>query len=136
MSTENAKYMTIDIRNFYIDTPMDQYKCMRMHIFKIPPEIIDRYKLLPKVCNRYVYFCIKKAIYGLKQKSALAAKMLAKILNKKGYYQAKHTKGLWLFLFILVIDDFGVKYTRREDSKELVLLLEEIYPWKCDWSGK
>ena len=86
--------MTIDIGNFYTNTPMDRYEYMRMHISEIPPEIIDEYNLLPKVCDGYVFFRIKKAIYGLKQSGALAAKMLAKILNKRGYYQAKHTKGL------------------------------------------
>ena len=86
--------MTIDIGNFYTNTPMDRYEYMRMHIAEILPEIIDKYNLLPKVCDGYVYFCIKKAIYGLKQSCDLAAKMLAKILNKRGYYQAKHTKGL------------------------------------------
>ena len=66
LSTENAKYMTIDIGNFYTNTPMDRYKYMRMHIDEIPPEIIEEYDLLPKVCDGYVYFRIKKAIYGLK----------------------------------------------------------------------
>ena len=110
LSTENAKYMTIDIGNFYTNTPMDRYKYMRMHISEIPQEIIDEYNLLPKVSDGYIYFCIKKAIYGLKQSGALAAKMQAKILNKEGYYQAKHTKGLWLhktkdISFTLVLDD-------------------------------
>ena len=133
LSTENAKYMTINIGNFYTNTPMDRYEYMRMHINEIPPEIIEEYDLLPKVCDGYVYFRIKKAIYGLKQSGALAAKMLAKILNKRGYYQAKHTKGLWLhktknILFTLVVDDFGVKYVRREDAEELVSILEKTYP--------
>ena len=106
---------------------------MRMHISKIPPEIIDEYNLLPKVCDGYVCFCIKKAIYGLKQSGALAAKMLAKILNKRGYYQATHTKGLWLhktknILFTLVIDNFRLKYICRENAEELISLLEETYP--------
>ena len=108
-----------------------------MHISEIPPEIIDKYNLLPKVCDRYVYFDIKKAIYGLKQSGALATHMLAKISNKRGYYQAKHTKGLWLYttkniLFTLVVDNFGVKYICREDSKELVPILEETYPCRCN----
>ena len=133
--------MTIDIGNFYTNTPMDRYKYMRIHISKIPPEIIDEYNQLPKVCDGYVYFCIKKAIYGLKQSDTLAAKMLVKILNKRGYYQAKHTKGLWLhktknISFTLVVNNFGVKYICREDAEELVSILEETYPCKCDWSGK
>ena len=67
--------------------------------------------------------------------------MLAKILNKRGYYQVKYRKGLWLhktkkILFTLVVDNFGVKYISREDAKELVSILEETYPCKYNWSGK
>ena len=139
--TENAKYMTIDIGNFYTNTPMDRYKYMRMHISEIPQEIIDEYYLLSKVSDGYVYFRIKKVIYGLKQSGALAAKMFAKILNKEGYYQAKHTKRLWLHKtkdvsFTLVVDDFGVKYCRKRDAEELVALLEGMYSCKCDWRGE
>ena len=78
--------MTIDIENFYTNTPMDRYKRMRMHISEIPPETIDEYNLIPKVFDGYVYIRIKKNIYGLKQSCTLTAKMLAKILNKRGYY--------------------------------------------------
>ena len=114
LSTENAKYMTIDIGNFYTNTPMDRYEYMRMHISEIPDEIIDKYDMKNKVAeDGYIYLRIKKAIYGLKQSGALANKMLSKILNKEWYYQAKHTKGLWLhktknISFTLVVDDFGV----------------------------
>merc|ERR1712078_791022 len=88
----------------------------------------------------YVYFCIMKAIYGLKQSGALSNKMLAKILNKEGYYQAKHTKGLWLhklkkISFTLIVDDFGCKFNNKEDVEDLVKLLERTYPCKCDWTG-
>ena len=113
---------------------------MKMHISEIPQEVIDEYNIIPKVDNGFVYFCIKKAIYGLPQSGALAHKMLAKILNKEGYYQAKHTKGLWLhklkkISFTLIVDDFGCKFINREDVEDLVKLLEGTYPCKCDWTG-
>ena len=95
LAKKNAKYITIDIGNFYTNTPMDRYKYMRMHINEISEETIDEYNLMEKVAaNGYIYFRIKKAIYRLRQAGALSNKMLAGILNKKGYYQAKHTKGL------------------------------------------
>ena len=48
--------------------------------------------------------------------------------------------GLWLhktksISFTLVVDDFGVCYEDRTDCEELIKLLEETYPCKCDWSG-
>ena len=133
------KKMTIDIGNFYTNTPMDRFEYMWTHINEIPDETIEEYDLLSKVSDGYVYFRIKKAIYGLKQSGALSNKMLAKILNKEGYYQAKHTKGLWLhktksISFTLVVDDFGVAYKERKDCEELIKLLEGTYPCKCNWS--
>ena len=131
--------MIIDIGNFYINTPLDHYEYMRMHISEIPQEIIDEYNLLEKVNDGWIYFRIKKAIYGLKQAGLLSNKMLAKILNKEGYYQAKHTPGLWVhekrqISFTLVVDDFGVKYVKEEDVRHLEKVLEAFYPCKRDWT--
>ena len=66
--------------------------------------------------------------------------MLAKILNKERYYQAKHTPGLWThktqqISFTLVVDDFGVKYVNEEDVHHLENNLEAVYPCKSDWTG-
>ena len=64
-----------------------------MHISEIPDEIINEYNMKSKVAaDGFIYFRIKKAIYGLKQSGALANQMLARILKKEGYYQAKHNE--------------------------------------------
>ena len=34
-----------------------------------------------------------------------------------------------------MVDDFGVRYVKKEDVEELVKLLEGTYPCKCNWSG-
>ena len=49
LAKKNAKYMTVDIGNFYTNTPMDRFEYMRMHINKIPNEPIDEYNLMEKV---------------------------------------------------------------------------------------
>ena len=95
---------------------------------------------MEKVNDEWIYFRIKKAIYGLKQAGLLSNKILAKILNKEGYYQAKHTPGLWThetrqISFTLVVDDFGVKYVKEEDVHHLEKVLEAFYPCKSDWTG-
>jgi hypothetical protein len=45
ISKPNAKFMTIDIKDFYLMTPMDRYEyfCMKLELF--PPDIIDEYGL-------------------------------------------------------------------------------------------
>ena len=49
ISTPNAKYITADAKNFYLETPMEHFEYMRMPIKLIPQEFIDLYVLEPKV---------------------------------------------------------------------------------------
>jgi hypothetical protein len=44
LSTKNAKYMTMDIGNFYLNTPLDRFEYMRINISDVPQEVIDEYK--------------------------------------------------------------------------------------------
>ena len=50
------------------------------------------------------------------------------------------TPGLWKhtsrpILFTLVVDDFGVKYTRQEDINHLIGCIKEKYQLTEDWTG-
>ena len=45
VSTPNAKFMTIDISNFYLNTPMTRYEYVKMRLSDIPHEVIQEYKL-------------------------------------------------------------------------------------------
>jgi hypothetical protein len=37
ISTPNAKFMTINIKDYYLMTPMDRYECFRMKLELFPP---------------------------------------------------------------------------------------------------
>ena len=45
ISTERARFVTIDISNFYIMTPLNLLEYIRIHVRDIPDEIITEYKL-------------------------------------------------------------------------------------------
>ena len=45
LSRKNAKFMSIDISNFYLMTPLDKYEYLRMHMKTISQEIIKEYNL-------------------------------------------------------------------------------------------
>ena len=53
----------------------------------------------------------------------------------------KHTARLWNHIsrplqFTLVVEDFGVKYTRRKDAEHLLRILEtEFTAVSTDWEG-
>jgi hypothetical protein len=47
ISTPGARFSAFDLKNFYYGTPMDRYEYMKLHISKIPDEILDEYSLRP-----------------------------------------------------------------------------------------
>ena len=75
LSTKKAKYMTMDISNMYLNTPLGRFEYMCMKLTDFPQEIIDEYKLNDIVNpNGWIYMEIRKALPGLCQSGALAAK--------------------------------------------------------------
>ena len=56
ISTLGAKFMTIEIKDFYLNNPMARYEYMRLKLCEIPEEVTKHYKLATKVKNdEYVY---------------------------------------------------------------------------------
>ena len=49
LSTKNARYMCIDIKNMYLATPLDRYEYMRMPIGLIPERFMKLYNLHEKI---------------------------------------------------------------------------------------
>jgi hypothetical protein len=90
ISTEGAKYMCLDVKNFYIITPMASFDYMRIPIKLIPQEIIVQYNLLPLVSYGYVYIEVQKGMYVLPQAGILANQLLARRLAIHGYHQTMH----------------------------------------------
>ena len=134
--------MTIDISNFYLNTPMDRYEYMRMKLEMFSDDAIEEYNLRDKVePNGYVCIEVRKSMYGLPQADLLAQKLLAKRLAKHGYTQSGVTAGLWThewrpICFSLVVDDFGVKYVGQEHADHLIAALKDTYKIKVDTKGE
>ena len=134
--------MSIDIKNFYLATPMKRYEYLKLKLCNIPEEIIKEYRLRAIATpDASVYVKVRKGMYGLPQAGIIANELLEKRLNKKGYFQSKMVPGLWThktrpISFTLVVDDFGVKYTRRQDVLHLMNALREHYEITDDWGGE
>ena len=141
ISTPDARYMTLDISNFYLNTPMIRPEYLRLKLEDIPEEVIVEYNLREKATlDGYVYVEVKKAMYGLPQAGLLAQELLEKRLNEHGYTQSEIIPGLWKhktnsITFTLVVDDFGVKYIAKEDVQNLVNILKQNYQITEDWTG-
>jgi hypothetical protein len=96
ISTPGAKYMCMDVGNFYLMTPLDEPEYMRFHISLIPDEIIEAYDLKPKVhTDGFVYIRIKMSNVWSAASGILSNQLLRKCLAPHGYYECTHTPGLW-----------------------------------------
>ena len=110
--------MVADIKDFYLNTPMERYEYMRLPLSIIPDKIVDQYSLKDLVTpDGWVYIEIRKRMYGIKQAGLIANVRLTAHLAKYGYAPTPRTPGLWRhhtcnISFCLVIDDFGVKYSK------------------------
>ena len=68
ISTANARYVTGDIENFYLNTKLPTPEYMRLPARIIPEEIMLEYKLKEKVHeDSYVYIQIDGGMYSLPQ---------------------------------------------------------------------
>ena len=142
ISTPGARFMGIDIKDFYLNNPMGRYEYMRIPISQIPQKIIDLYNLTPLIHNGAVYVEIRKGMYGLPQAGRIANDKLVPILEQAGYTQSEHIPGLFKHdtrpvAFCLVVDDFGVKYVGKEHAEHLANTLQDAgYKITMDWEGK
>jgi hypothetical protein len=95
LSTPDARFMSMDLSNFYLMTPLDRPEYARIQLSVIPQEIIDEYKLESYAHNGWIHYELSKDMYGLKQSGKLAKNLLSKRLFAQGYYKCATTPGLW-----------------------------------------
>ncbi len=76
ISTKDARFAAADIKNMYLETPLDQFEYMKMPIALLPDDIIKHYQLQEKVLDSYVYMEIRKGMYSLPQAGILANKQI------------------------------------------------------------
>ena len=142
ISTAGAKFMTMDIKDFYLNTPMARYECMRLRSTGMPEDVIKQFNLHDKATpDGYIYCEIQKGMYGLPQAGIITQQLLEERLKKHGYRQSQTTPGLCKhdtrpISFSLVVDDFGVKYVGKEDAQHLLDTVQQYYKCSCDWEGE
>jgi hypothetical protein len=76
LSTPQAQYMTVDLKDFYLNTPLARYEYMRIPIAVIPPDIMKQYNLAELVEDGFIMVELRKGIYGLPQAGILANDLL------------------------------------------------------------
>jgi hypothetical protein len=140
LSTEDATMMMMDIKNYYLGTPLPRFEYTKMLLSRFPKEIVQKYNLNALAIDGWIYIEIRKGMYGLKQAGLIANQLLQTRLAPFGYYPARHTPGLWLhktqpISFTLVVDDFAVKYVGNQHEEHLRNAILRRYELTTDWKA-
>ena len=141
ISDVNESYMTVDIKDYYLGTPMNRFEYMRIPVKYIPEDIMYQYNLAGLIVNNHVLVEIKKVMYGLPQAGLIAQEILNIHLAASSYTPSRHTLGLYTHnrrktTFTLVVDDFGIKYHHKHDALHLLEVLKKKYTITTDWKGE
>jgi hypothetical protein len=142
ISTKGAKFANADISNFYLMTPLRRPEYAKVKLSDIPEEVINEYNLREKATpDGWIYIEVVRGMYGLPQAGSLGHDLLEERLNKEGYFQSQNVPGLWKhktrpIQFVLVVDDFGIKYIKQADLDHLIASLEKYYDVTVDLEGK
>jgi hypothetical protein len=140
--TKGARYCTIDLKDFYLMTPIACPEYMHRKLRDLPAKFVELYNLPNKVdFNGYIHIKIQKGMYGLPQAGILAQELLKKRLNKHGYQQSPIIPGLWHhdfrpLSFTLCVDNFSIKYVGRKHAEHLATILNKSYKCSQDWDGQ
>ena len=72
ISTWHARFLTLDIKNYYYYTPTSRWEYMRIPLSLIPDEISSQYDPRKLSKDGWVYMEIRNGMPGLKQARRIA----------------------------------------------------------------
>jgi hypothetical protein len=132
LSQRNARLATMDLKNFYLNTPLDQPEYVRIKLVDIPQEFIGKYKLNEIARNSLIYFEMHRGMYSLPQAGILANKLLQDSHAEFDYYKAATTPRLWHYkwrpvMFALIVDDFAIQYVGDSHLDHFCQALKKHY---------
>ena len=85
ISTEKARYLTLNISNFYLEHELDEYKYIFWKKKLLPIDLIEQYDLKDKIYNGKIYTQIRKGMYRLPQAGTIVYKGIVKYLKPYGF---------------------------------------------------
>ena len=125
----------------YLMSLLPEVESIHFHYDLISLPIINYYNLDDFVIDGYVYNCINRAWYGLKQQGKIAHDDLVAHLNKNVYVRAGTTNRLFKHImcnisFTLVVDNFATKHVNKTDIHHLITIMQEKYMVKVNFNAK
>lgn len=131
--SEAVKFLTSDITDFYLGTPISSPEFMWIPLKYFSAKLITLYNLISIQHNGMVMMQLDKSIYGLPQAGILSQQRLVEQLSFHGYTECPNSSCLFRHntrntKFTLVVDDFLSSMTPKT-------MLSQIYTLRTDWSG-
>jgi hypothetical protein len=127
----NANFMTLDIKDFYLMTRLPRSEYIRIALKFLSQKVLDKHNLHQFIHNNSVLFEVIKSMYGLPHAGKIAHDVLIERLASHGYHQTG-TNCLFRHVsngvaFVLVVDDFGVKFQDLSGAEDLIRCLQLYY---------
>jgi hypothetical protein len=137
---DNARWMTADITDFYLNHPLPRPEYYRLPVKYLSDELIAELGYAPYIKDGHILMEVNKTMYGLPQAGIISQQHLVAHLADHAYHQDKIVPCLFRHAsngvtFCLTVDDFGVKYFKRADAEHLMTTLKLKYAITEDWSG-
>ena len=83
VSTLNENFMTIDDKDFYLNTPMAQSEYLRLKLSDLPESVVQNYNMAEKATrDGFLYMEIKREMYGLPQSGLITQQSMFMIVLK------------------------------------------------------
>ena len=138
--SDKALWATADIKDFYLGTPLPRTEYVRVQLHLLPDELIELLQLREFIERGSVLFEVNKAMYGLPNAGLISQDRLFGHLDHHGYKQSRLVPCIFRHAtrstaFSLVVDDFGIKYTKPEDLEHFITIMQELYELKVDRTG-
>ena len=136
---KGARFLSLNIKDVFLQTYMKRAEYMGTYSKDFLADIREKYNIDELITdNGYVYWQIKKVIYGLKQAARLAYDTLVTNLKKEVYIPDKCCSNIWNHEtrqteFYQCVDDFGVTYFSRADADYLIQTSQKNYIINVDW---
>ena len=84
--TLGEKFVTVNIRDVYLNKPMDRFEYTTPKLGYLPEDFVKKYNVEPKADKHGpVYVEVGKILFGLPQEGLMAHKILKERLNIKGH---------------------------------------------------
>ena len=89
--SDNANFMTLDIKDFYLNTLLPRSEYLRISLKFLSDAILDKYNLQKFIHNGSILFEVTKSMYGLPHAGRISQDGLIERLASHGYMQTGTT---------------------------------------------